>query len=466
MSEYVHDVFISYSHRDKAWVDGVLVPALRENKLRVLTDDAFELGLSAIENMSNAVKTSRRIVVVLTPEWVNSEWTTYEAILTAYVDPSGAQRRIIPIMRRACEPPQWIGFRTRIDLVDDTQLVAQMERLVRALAAAPVELVQLDAVNQSLRTVADLLRAGPVRDALLEFRVLFGAAVENIERLTALKDLHDQLHELQLQCYDQILGEAADLEAGSDTAVENLETHADTLDTILTRLRELQATPALGAMTLAWLPKLERAQQMLGPAIAAADPAQVRRAAAQIDRVLASEPAAIDALLNHAARDLQLAAIINAVDLACRRAEESKMEPGRLGELQQGLAALRQLESNLQTLVSDHGSWQRADVDLRRVYTSLASDPDELIDSWPDLKAQFATLAATDEPWALTLRQDQQHIEAAIGENDLTGMRRHFRHFRREAIKRFYQVDKRLKRQCDELRKAGEPLAAIVRVLA
>ena len=466
MPDFTHDVFISYSHRDKEWVDGVLAPTLRENQLTVLTDDQFEPGLSAIVNMSTAVKSSRRIVVVLTPDWVDSEWTSYEAILTTYADPSGSQKRVIPIMRRPCEPPEWIAFRTRIDLIDDTRLGPQMERLVRALKAASAEVVHLDAVNQSLRTVADLLRAGPVRDALLEFRVLFGAAVECIERLTALKDIHDQLHQLQLHCHDAILREADALESGDETAAENLETHDDTLRAITARMREMEITPALSGTPLAWLGKLDRAHEILAQAIGAADAAQVRRAAAQIDRVLAFEPPAVDALLNRAARDLQLDAIINAIGLACRRAEESNMERGRLAELQQGLAALQQLDRNLETLVSDHGRWQSADVDLRRVDTSLSSDAEELIDSWPDLKAQFSALAAGDEPWAEALREEQRNIDAAIGENDLPRIRRHFRRFRRQAVTRFFQVDTRLKRQCDELRKAGEPLAAIVRVLA
>ena len=113
VKDYSHDVFISYSHRDKQWVDSVLVPNLRSNGLRVLTDDDFVVGISAIENMSNAVKQSKRTLVVLTPDWVASEWTSYEGFLTTYVDPSGKAQRIIPVLLKACTPPDWIGFRTR-----------------------------------------------------------------------------------------------------------------------------------------------------------------------------------------------------------------------------------------------------------------------------------------------------------------------------------------------------------------
>jgi hypothetical protein len=314
--------------------------------------------------------------------------------------------------------------------------------------------------------MAELLRGGPVRDALLEFRFRFGAALEHIARLAVFKDVHDQLHHLQFHCYDQILREAAALAGGDASATDNLAAHADTLQAIINRLRDLEKESAFDGRPLAWLAKLDRAGELLAAAIAGADAALARKAAAQIERVLAVEPPAVDALLNQAARDLELRAIIAIVDVACRRAGESKMEPARLAELQEGLDALESLDDNLNALVNDHGRWQTADVELRRVDTNLAGDAAELIDSWPDLKVQFATLVTTDEAWARSLRAEGVSLDSAIGENDLARMTRHFRSFRRQAVNRFFEIDLRLKRQCDELRKAGEPLAAIVKVLA
>jgi len=467
VNDYAHDVFISYSHRDKQWVDGVLVPNLRNNGLRVLTDDDFVVGISAIENMSNAVRQSKRTLVVLTPDWVSSEWTSYEGFLTSYVDPSGKAQRIIPVMLKPCTPPEWIGFRTRVDLVDDAQFARQMMRLVRTLSDAPPEVVNLDAVNEGLRTVADLLRGGPVRDALLEFRLRFGAAVEQIDRLASLKDVHDQLHRLQFQCYDPILREADALEKQDDSAADNLETHHDELRRVTARLRELEQAKAFDPARLPWIDRLDRAHESLAVAIGERDASRVRKCAASIDRVLASVPPLIDSLLNQAARDLRLDAIIDAMGLACRRARESHMEPQKLQELEQGLEALDHLDQNLGALVTDHGRWQSADVELRRVASNFAaSDSVELIESWPSLKAQIALLAATDEPWARDIRSEQTNLDSAIAAQDAVRMRRHFNRVRRCAGNQFLEVDTKLKRQCDELRRAGEPVAAIVKVLA
>ena len=465
MNGYTYDVFISYSHRNKQWVDTTLVPLLQKNNLKVLTDDEFVVGISAVENMSNAVKQSKRTLIVLSPEWVQSQWTAYEGFLTTYVDPSGKEQRIIPVMIESCTPPEWLAFRTRIDLMDESQWERQMGRLVRTLSDVPPEVVNVDAVNEGLRTVADLLRGGPVRDALLEFRLRFDNAVEQIGRLASLKDVHDQLHGLQFQCYEPILREADALEKNDDAAIDNLDEHCSELERVIAKLRELEKAPVFDS-GLPWIARLDRARELLAAALTTRVASQVRKAATPIDRVLAFEPPLIDSLLNQAANDLQLHAIIDAIDLACRRASESRMEPQKLEELQKGLEALDRLDHNLTALVTDHGRWQSADVELRRVATNFDSDSEELVDSWPGLKAQIDVLAVTDEPWVRDIRSEQTSLESAIAANDVLGMKRHLMRFRRCAGKQFMEVDTKLKRQCDELRRAGEPVAAIVKMLA
>ena len=55
-SEYQYDVFISYSHTDKEWVWGWLVPRLKKAGLAVCTDrESFDVGVPSLVNMENAV---------------------------------------------------------------------------------------------------------------------------------------------------------------------------------------------------------------------------------------------------------------------------------------------------------------------------------------------------------------------------------------------------------------------------
>ena len=466
-SPYSHDVFVSYSHKDLDWVSGILVMKLREGGVRVLLDENdFEIGRSSIENMTNAVKQSRRTLVVLTPEWVSSDWTQFEALITTQLDPSGRDRRLIPIMRKPCKPPDWVGYRSYLDFVDDARVEQQIARLIRALkdSQAPVEVVKADAVNHGLRTLADLLKEGPVREALLNFRVRFETISDRIERLADYKYVHDQLHQLQFHVFEAIQRDLPRM-GTDDTADDALDFYAQTFQRILSQLRQLGMKNTFARTPLSWIDALDRSYKQLSDGLKAPDPAVVKRAAGGMDRVLAIYPAQIDTQLSSAANELELAELIAAVSTASDRARASGMDPTRLQTLEDALTAMIDLDENLDALVRDHHRWQTADVELRRVDSGLATDSGELIDTWPDLK-KLAEATKSEEEWAKTLREEAQRVDAAIAENDERLMARHFRRYRRQASNRFFEIDSTLKLQCDELREAGEPLAAIVETLA
>ena len=128
-----YDVFISYNHKDGDWVRTILLPTLEEAGLRVCIDYRdFELGLSALLNMEEAVEKSRHTLLVLTPNWIGSEWTAYESILTQTADPIGLRRRTIPLLREQCELPSRIAMLTYADFTGPDHALP-WDRLVRAL---------------------------------------------------------------------------------------------------------------------------------------------------------------------------------------------------------------------------------------------------------------------------------------------------------------------------------------------
>jgi hypothetical protein len=75
-------VFVSYSHRNSDWVRGWLVPQLKAAGLKVCVDhESFEPGAPSLTEMERAVLQSRKTVMVLTPEYLQSEWAEFENIL-------------------------------------------------------------------------------------------------------------------------------------------------------------------------------------------------------------------------------------------------------------------------------------------------------------------------------------------------------------------------------------------------
>lgn len=131
---YCYDAFVSYSHRDKEWVHGVLLPRLEQEGLTICIDTRdFEIGVPSLVNMENAVQQSRKTLLVLTPDWVTSQWTDFEALLIQTKDPVGRGRRMLPLMVRDCDLPDRLSIFTYIDLRDQADFDFQMRRLIETI---------------------------------------------------------------------------------------------------------------------------------------------------------------------------------------------------------------------------------------------------------------------------------------------------------------------------------------------
>jgi len=129
-----YDVFISYSHQDVGWVWQQLLPRLEGAGLRVCIDTRdFEIGTPSLVNMERAVDRSRHTLLVLTPAWVESEWTDFESLLGGTGDPAGRRRKLFPIMLKECRPPTRIAMLTWADFRQPDEHVDQLERLLEQL---------------------------------------------------------------------------------------------------------------------------------------------------------------------------------------------------------------------------------------------------------------------------------------------------------------------------------------------
>jgi hypothetical protein len=142
--EFTYDVFVSYSHRDRSWVLEYLLPRLEAAELRVAIDFRdFEPGLPSLVNMERAVENSRHTLVVLTPAWVASEWTTFESLLVQTSDPASVQRRLLPVMLKQVAAPKRIAMLTYADFTHEDDREDQLERLLWSLGAPQqVELIE------------------------------------------------------------------------------------------------------------------------------------------------------------------------------------------------------------------------------------------------------------------------------------------------------------------------------------
>ena len=138
-TNYQYDVFISYSHLDRAWVWDVLLPRLEGAGLRVCIDDRnFKIGVPILTNIEAAVEKSRHTLIVLTPAWIESQWTEFESLLVATTDPAGRRARLLPLMLSLCQPPLRLRVLVYSDFTRVDQHDQQFIRLIRQLQETPL----------------------------------------------------------------------------------------------------------------------------------------------------------------------------------------------------------------------------------------------------------------------------------------------------------------------------------------
>jgi len=127
---YRYDAFISYSHTDRTWVRDTLLPYLDNEGLHICIDYRdFEPGVPSLINMENAIEHSRKTLLILTPNWVASEWTNFEALLIQTQDPAGRRHRFVPLMVQPCTLPLRLQTFTYLDFTDPREFDSQMRRL-------------------------------------------------------------------------------------------------------------------------------------------------------------------------------------------------------------------------------------------------------------------------------------------------------------------------------------------------
>lgn len=131
---YEYDVFISYSHKDQNWVREYLYPALVKNNIKVIIDYRdFSPGDYIVREIENAVERSRKTILVLSPNYLESDWTEFENLLVQTIDPAAKNRRLLPLMIAPCDLPIRLRSLSYLDFSDHSNFNQEMKRLMSAI---------------------------------------------------------------------------------------------------------------------------------------------------------------------------------------------------------------------------------------------------------------------------------------------------------------------------------------------
>jgi len=134
---FKYDVFISYSHQNKDRVRNWLLQELESAGLRVCIDFRdFDAGVPMLTEMERAITQSRKTLLILTPDYLQSGPAEFENILVQTVDLALHQHRLIPLLLEPCDPST-LPFRLRslayLDFTEPDKADLQFEKLIATI---------------------------------------------------------------------------------------------------------------------------------------------------------------------------------------------------------------------------------------------------------------------------------------------------------------------------------------------
>jgi CheY-like chemotaxis protein len=127
------DAFISFSNSDADWVRDWLLPRLAASGLQICTVDDFDLGVPRPVNIERAIDNSRHTVLILSPAWIESDWSQFEAALVQTSDPAASHRRLIPLLFQVCKLPRRIAMLDCANFTSPQAQESQVQRVINAI---------------------------------------------------------------------------------------------------------------------------------------------------------------------------------------------------------------------------------------------------------------------------------------------------------------------------------------------
>jgi WD40 repeat protein len=125
----MYDVFISYAEADRAWVDGFLIDGLERAGVRCHREAAFALGVPRLEEFEKAVRSSSRILLVLSPAYFASETASFVDLLAQTYGLETTTWPVIPLRLEPVKLPTRLGMLTSLDATDPDERERVLEKL-------------------------------------------------------------------------------------------------------------------------------------------------------------------------------------------------------------------------------------------------------------------------------------------------------------------------------------------------
>jgi hypothetical protein len=325
--------------------------------------------------------------------------------------------------------------------------------------------------RETLRILPGLIDDPVVRSAIIGYRTDFEAASEQLQLVAVFKEWHNCLHVIQVKLYDRIARESQGF-PGDERACEALREHFEDLQDLATPLAQYLTFTNLTS-EIEWIQNLGRVVEQLNDALTQRDKALLNQTLLRLKRILAVQPSDVNRLLTAAAAAVRLNGLGDAMRRICDRLAEQHVDADTLEVFHNGRRGLDETRQKLEELVREHNQWQKVDRDLQQMDQAvqrLASQSEqslleiELI--WRDRKPTIDKLCTCADDHLKTLCDASDNLDKALAAAEVGAIARLFHEFVRLARKRFFEVDGTLRKLSQDLLVFGQPVNAILGVIA
>lgn len=113
----MEDFFISYNKADRHWASGIGDWLDQAGFTTIIQERDFAAGSNFVSEMHRALQKAKRLLMILSPDFLSAKFPEAEWTAALASDPTGAKRTVIPVRVRDCEPPGLLRTIIYIDLV-------------------------------------------------------------------------------------------------------------------------------------------------------------------------------------------------------------------------------------------------------------------------------------------------------------------------------------------------------------
>ena len=119
------DFFISYTSVDRTWAEWIAWVLEEQGYTVVIQAWDFRPGGNFILDMQRAAEDCDRTVMVLSENYLQAQYTQPEWAAAFAQDPTGSERRLLPVRVAECQPTGMLGQRVYVDLVGQGEAAAE-----------------------------------------------------------------------------------------------------------------------------------------------------------------------------------------------------------------------------------------------------------------------------------------------------------------------------------------------------